>query len=183
MSFIFIAVPKTGSTSMSEALKPFVTEEDIARHSHVKAWKLKQRLGSAKWSNSWKFGFIRNPWKWYVSYYNHGLYSRGHVDLLGKPINPGKFEEWVRSVDQTPMSWLCERNTTDIIVNDIFKMEDLDFWNGTWFALDYKFPGIKFPHLEKGKEVDYHDYYTPELALLVAERCEKEIYYGNYRYE
>lgn len=100
--FIFIAIPRTGSSSIIESLrvnlnlktKDFnVFKDDICRprifpipiypgssikiRKHIKAAKLKEILGDEIWNSYYKFAFVRNPWDHILSFYlflkDHGI--------------------------------------------------------------------------------------------------------------
>ena len=70
---IFIHVPKTGGSSIEHALDPNVKLDTVSLLGRIlgntelvdKHAKAKKYAGS----NKFKFGFVRNPWDWAVSYY------------------------------------------------------------------------------------------------------------------
>jgi hypothetical protein len=81
--FIFIAVPKTGTSSIEAALgqyanihlcKPF--------NKHVLAMKLKEDIPVERWAGSFKFAFVREPYAWLYSWYRfrqrEALKNPGH---------------------------------------------------------------------------------------------------------
>jgi hypothetical protein len=61
---IFVAVPKTGSTSIRAILgsppKP-----------HLNIWQIAGLVDERKFDTYYKFGFVRNPWDRAVSRYEH----------------------------------------------------------------------------------------------------------------
>ena len=74
--FVFIAVPKTGTTSIREALTPFsdvcgVFDQNWSSplRYHVPATELRVYFEERgwDWDSYFKFGFVRNPWDWMVS--------------------------------------------------------------------------------------------------------------------
>ena len=72
--FVFIAITRTGSTSIRSALDPFTditsTPEGAFWH-HTNTQKLKEEFDKRDWDwNSYfKFAFVRNPWDRLVSTY------------------------------------------------------------------------------------------------------------------
>ncbi|MGI9286502.1 MAG: sulfotransferase family 2 domain-containing protein [Pseudomonadales bacterium] len=69
-SFIFIAVPKTGSCAVEEALQPLMNAELKRQfHKHVTAMRLERELPAERWENSYKFSFVREPYAWMHSWY------------------------------------------------------------------------------------------------------------------
>jgi hypothetical protein len=76
--FVFIANGKTGTTSIELALSPYDQLGDVVGEcrgffygKHVPARVLREILGHAIWNQSFKFGFVRNPWDRIVSIYHH----------------------------------------------------------------------------------------------------------------
>ncbi|MGI9294129.1 MAG: sulfotransferase family 2 domain-containing protein, partial [Pseudomonadales bacterium] len=69
-SFIFIAVPKTGSCSIEEALKSLMNLELKRKfHKHVTGRRLQRELPAERWEKSYKFAFVREPYAWMYSWY------------------------------------------------------------------------------------------------------------------
>ncbi len=73
-NFIFIAVPKTGSCSIEDALEPLMNAE-LKRefHKHVTAMRLERELPAERWQNAYKFAFVREPYAWMHSWYRFRL--------------------------------------------------------------------------------------------------------------
>lgn len=84
--FIFVAVPKTGTHSVRQALREQMGEEDIEqvglfvnkrfpmpelaaiRHGHLTLRQVKPFLPAADFQSYFKFGFVRNPFDRFISY-------------------------------------------------------------------------------------------------------------------
>ena len=69
-SFIFVAVPKTGTCSIDKALE---SQADLKLkrkfNKHATANKLKRDLPAQDWSKAFKFAFVRDPYAWMQSWY------------------------------------------------------------------------------------------------------------------
>jgi hypothetical protein len=60
--FIFIAVPKTATTSIENALSEFGEAHSKATHAkHIKASELMQQMNAEQWNSYFKFAFVRHP--------------------------------------------------------------------------------------------------------------------------
>lgn len=69
-AFIFVAVPKTGSTSVENMLQPYCDRQLAAAFGkHALAIKLREDLPEAIWNQSFRFAFVRNPYDWMYSWY------------------------------------------------------------------------------------------------------------------
>ncbi len=68
--FIFIAVPKTATSSIEIALSNYgQTFSKAACGKHKKALILKNEMDPDKWQSYFKFAFVRHPLDWTASWY------------------------------------------------------------------------------------------------------------------
>lgn len=71
-SFIYIAVPKTGSSSIEQALSSMAMPRFRKKfNKHITAKKLKRELAPRRWNRSFKFAFVRNPYDRMYSWYRY----------------------------------------------------------------------------------------------------------------
>ena len=84
--FIFIAIPKTGTHALRNALRPHLGPGDWEHvdlyhqsrlpieafrnidHGHIAARDIQPHLSKGVWKDYFKFAFVRNPWDRYVSW-------------------------------------------------------------------------------------------------------------------
>ena len=114
--FIFVAIPKTGTHSVREALRPHFgpDDEEQARlfiekklnnaelaalgHGHIGLSTLRQHMDPAQFDSYFKFAFVRNPFDRFVSFCafftkNNGLFERDpksamrHFLFAAPPMN------------------------------------------------------------------------------------------------
>lgn len=71
---IFIRIPKTGSTTVEQAL--IANDPDCIRsnneqppYGHYCASQVREMAGEERWSTYYKFTFVRTPYDWFVSNY------------------------------------------------------------------------------------------------------------------
>ena len=70
--FIFLAVPKTGTSSVERALCDYNCRTLSAPfNKHVLAMKLAEEIDPAIWFGSFKFAFVREPVAWMYSWYRY----------------------------------------------------------------------------------------------------------------
>ena len=85
-NFIFVAVPKTGTHSVRQALREQMGEQDLEqaglfvakkfpmpelaqlRHGHITLTQVQPFLEADEFQSFFKFGFVRNPFDRFVSY-------------------------------------------------------------------------------------------------------------------
>lgn len=200
--FIFIAVPKTGTSSISAALEPVA---DIQRNSlvvngslykvpeHIRAVELKAILGD-QWDEFYKVGFVRNPWAKSVSayhFYRNGRAS-SHVwirerfkskmlaNVVLAKILPFKY--WIRLHPLKSCSYYLCDESGKMLVNDFFKMEDLSDAFGRLCAkieVDRMPLGIS----NRSNHRPYQDYFSKSLGIYVEQRFKEDIHRFGYSFE
>ena len=184
LRFIYIRVPRTGSTTFTHHLNGLMGPllANIGEQ-HATACEIRELLDPAQllWDSDYaSFGFIRNPWDWLVSVYNsHVSSGAGMSDewsgiperVIAPGMHPGEctngpFPEWVRRRKTTPMDWLTDGG--NVLVDRVLRMEDL--------YGDHILNAVKRPD----ERPHYRDWYDAELADYVGEKCKREIQEGNY---
>lgn len=191
---VFIHIPKAAGTSINEALYGQFM-------GHVRAMDIR-RWGSRSLKALPSFAITRNPWDRLVSAYRFVRVSYG----IGGRIQAGmhrpeqyripQFETFERFVTE----WLAQRDITRldgvfqpqalfvcdqldrIIVDHIGRMEDLTPTISLLSEHLGRPPNIGRSN-RSGEEVDYRDYYTPELAILVRDIYARDIEIFGYAFD
>jgi hypothetical protein len=155
--FLFIHVPRTGGSSISQALRTEFACTDIPRHQTFA--EVVNTLGRSWWRFS--FGFVRNPWDRMVSMH---LGSGAHTDLAG----------WMRTGCPRNPRWgsLIQADFVDG-VEFVGRFEQLN----RDFAQICSVLGVSLalPHVGALAHTHYSDYYTDETRYMVETICKKDI--------
>jgi len=106
LDFYYVDIPRTGSTSMRQALGV-----NGDRHMHLDAKERRRRVGENAWEEAWTFTVVRHPFEKVVSQF---LHRQKIHDIDATPRN---FERWVR--------WRY-------VEMDRFGRPDTDYWPKMW---------------------------------------------------
>jgi len=80
-NLIFVAVPKTGSCSIEEALQPLANTKLMRQfNKHATSMRLERELPVQRWMKAYKFAFVREPYAWM-----HSWYRFRQRDVLSNP--------------------------------------------------------------------------------------------------
>ena len=169
---IWICVPGTGTRSFEKASKEaemgFVLasktkhpDTDIPMSLHFPAFVAKQVIGEGKWNKYEKIAFIRNPYTWMNSIYNHRVIKNIGFVEDGKP-----FPLFIKNNRKTPYYWYLDKDGS-MMIDTIYKTEELENTVFKRFELNYI-------HInETSKKKPKHEY-TPELETIMKERFWRE---------
>jgi len=177
--FVFIAVPKTGSTSVRSIIDPYsdilsVNDKNSPYKHHTTALDLKKHFESQdwEWNTYYKFSVVRNPWERRVSSWAYRLKKGQH--------NYNKFKDFVMHYPATPQfNWLSDEGG-NFLMDYVFKLEDPNGMDKVFN--DLKIPKVKLPHKNKNGHKHYTEYYNDETREIVAEKYAKDIDYFGYKF-
>ena len=209
-NYVFVAVSKTGSVTMRDALKAHaqpVYEQDSfppvnswmpfpelrkTRNSHLTIAQINSVMDTSK---HFKFGFVRNPWDRFVSFC-----AWTSIVLMnkrdGKPIlwrdNPRFFmrcmiDQFQEASDMTTMTWNCHRFLSD--PEDKIAVDFVGRFEHYQESFDYICDQIGHPRANVGhrnksfRDPDYRTYYDTKLVDTVAERYKRDIELFGYKFE
>lgn len=179
--FIFVAVPKTGTSSIEKVLGEYGDEElEKGKVKHVPL----RFTGDLLEKPYYKFCFFRNPWGRMVSLYHYHV--RQGDNFLSRDYKDVPFNKWLR---KALLGGMLERQTDYIthrgaLIPDvaIYKFEELDdSWKHICKTLDIEWSPL--PHINKSKHDHYSKYYAPETIHAVETHCRLEIKMMGYQFE
>jgi len=207
--YIFVHIPKTGGTSLAQALEARATADDLLIGDTPKALKRKSRLKKLKSANRlWKhaqlkdiedviaqsavdkcftFTLVRNPWDRVVSYY-HWLKEQNWEHPAVTLAKAVPFADFVR--DPQTRAALAQpyeeymRDATGRVHADLYiRLENMEEdLAPLWAHLGFDLSPIERLNAST-RERDYRAYYTDETAQIIAQTCAKDIAQFGYSYD
>ena len=189
LKLIYIAIPKSASTSIQTLMKTFKTDNsivtvngqknDMGLHKHSTALEIKKCI--KEYDSYHKFAVIRNPYDWYVSWYTYRKREKSGYDT-----NNITFKEYL---EKQPMKeildWITDENG-NIIVDTIIRYEN-NIENEVYKLFDklnisYK---KKLQHKNistKREDKNYKSYYSNDEEKMVQKYQEKTLKHFEYQY-
>ncbi|MDJ0581302.1 sulfotransferase family 2 domain-containing protein [Crocosphaera sp.] len=190
-NFIFIHIPKTAGSSITQYLNEYLTEEEKTLSqkfpSHATAQMIQDKLGEIQYNKMFKFAFVRNPWEHQFSLYNYILRAPFHPSY-SKVSQCKCFSEYVYNVlDNDPQpcqkDYLISPNLDKVIVDFIGRFENinLDFQK---ICYHLNLPQRPLPFINKNPitSQSYFEHYTPDLINLIGKKFQKDIEYFVYKF-
>jgi len=197
---IYIHIPKTGGTSINNALHNLPKKNRLEDFNpvrlnyskHASALEMKHAVGDEIWEEYFTFAFVRNPWDIMVSSYNWWLQKAPKWKHLHHDVKNiehlGSFERFMHSKYGRKMinefkgnmfNWLSEND--EVIVDFVGKFENIqEDWNRICERLCVE--PYKLPYLNQTERKHYKEYYTQETKQIVHERFKKIIEIYDYEF-
>ena len=187
---IYIAIPKTGTTSTKVFLQKIISDNSIVVNSNKPNNIGLCKHSSAKtissiienYSDYHSIAVIRNPYDWYVSWFTYR--QRDGSGFSSKNMS---FKEYLNKQPMKELlSWICDDND-NIIVNSIIKYEDgiEDQMKNIISKTFSKNITSKIPKLnisKKRKKKDYKIYYNDETKKIVEKLQSKTLQKFGYQF-
>lgn len=199
--FIFFAVPKTGTHSIRQALRPHLGEADEEQaglfverwfdqpqlreigHGHVSVQQLKPILGDEVFDRYFKFAFVRNPWDRFVSYCAFISRKTGrfehdpHSFMRAMVYSPPPLQQLLY---QPQSELLCDERG-QLAMDFVGRVESMERDH----ASICERLGVVAQPLEKVNSSEhrpYTDYYNADLRQLIGHKYRRDIELFDYRF-
>ena len=194
LPYIYIRIPRTGSTSISKAL----CSDEPWPHFH--AALVKNLLGQENYNKKFVFTSVRNPWDRLVSWYHFNCDDYRADEEQKKIYKSLGFKGWIMNScphsgwkphhlahqPKNPISQICwiKDEQENIIVDNIIRLENLqeDLFR---IKNSLKLNTVSVSKLNvssKRKEKNYKKYYDSETKNMVYKLFQEDIEFFKYSF-
>jgi hypothetical protein len=198
--FIFVAIPKTGTHAVRQALRAHLSFEDIEQvglfvdkrfpmpelakleHGHLSLRQLRPHLPAEQFDSFFKFAFVRNPFDRFVSFC--AFITRVEKQFEANPHKVMHFfiqnPPWHRILFQPQHSFVTDSDGK-LLADHVGRVEEMQ----QSYDEIAKRIGIETTELEKvnaSERRDYRSYYTPALVDGVARLYARDLELFDYEY-
>ena len=198
--FIFVAVPKTGTHSVRQALREHLGPDDMEqvglfvnkrfpmpelaqlRHGHLTLQQVKPHLAADDFAAFFKFGFVRNPFDRFVSFCSFmtrkvGAFDRDpqhvmHDFLAGPPHDQIHFQ---------PQHIFFTGPDGALMSDYIGRVEEMQA-SYDEACRRIGIPSRTLDKVNESRRGAYRDYYTPELRDEVARLYARDLELFGYEF-
>lgn len=187
---LFIHVPKTAGTAMEQ--RPF-----LGGGGHWWALDYMQMYGVTSKSNTWqetfKWGFVRNPWDRFVSVYFRWPQTKhrpeyfkdfvmGEFRDTGFDIEAMKRNDWNLHHHFLPQFYFLCDDHLNLLVDFVGKYENLEKdWRYVCERIGV--PYSELPVVNPGHHRDYREYYDDKTAAVIASFYSTDIWLFDYKFD
>lgn len=201
--FVFVAVPKTGTHSVRQALREHLGDEDIEqvglfvdrrfpwpdlaaiRHGHLSLAQVRPYLGEPAFTDYVKFAFVRNPFDRFVSYCafmlrGGDLFQRRPADVMRRFLFEDPPEGHI--LFQPQASLLVDEDGKTLLTDLIGRVEDMQASYDT-ICGRIGIPPRPLERVNGTRHADFRRYYDPPLVDAVAERYALDLNLFGYAFE
>lgn len=199
--FVFVAIPKTGTHSVRQALREHLGADDLEqvglfvdkrfpfkelaaiRHGHISLQQIRPFLGEAAFTGYLKFAFVRNPFDRFVSYCAFMTRANGaflanpqavmrHVMFVAPPMQHVLFQ---------PQHTFLADADGQLLSDTVGRVEDMQ---ASYDALCLRvgIPGTSLGQVNSSRRGSYRDYYDQELIDGVAAFYRRDLDLFGYEY-
>ncbi|HEY1143111.1 MAG TPA: sulfotransferase family 2 domain-containing protein [Sphingomicrobium sp.] len=198
--FIFVAIPKTGTHAVRQALREhmgpqdheqvglFVTRRipipELAKlgHGHLSLQQVRPYLRSEDFDGFFKFAFVRNPFDRFISYSafmtrEHGEFEKEPQSVMRQLINN---PPWQHLLFQPQHVFVTSRKG-QLLTDYLGRVEEMQETYDE-AARRIGIPSRPLDRVNASSRRDYRDYYTPELIDGVARLYARDLELFGYEF-
>lgn len=191
--FIFVAIPKTGTHSVRQALRPHMGPQDLEqvglfvqkqfpipelaqlRHGHLGLQQVRPYLRPEAFQSYFKFAFVRNPFDRFVSYCAFVTREDGEFDR-----NPQRVMEQILAeppVDHIlfwPQHSFVTGPDGELLTDYIGRVEEMQR-SYEEICRRVGIPPVQLERVNRTSRRDYREYYNDPLIEGVAKRYARDL--------
>jgi hypothetical protein len=199
--FIFVAIPKTGTHSVRQALRAHLGPEDIeqvglfvnkrfpfaelaqVKHGHLSLEQVRPFIGEQAFADYFKFAFVRNPFDRFVSYC--AFITRANDAFARDP------RAVMRHIlyKLRPLDHILFRPQHELLVDADGRLQTdaigrVEEMQASYNAICARIgiPSAKLGQVNSSRRGDYRVYYDPQLIEGVAELYSRDLALFGYEY-
>lgn len=198
--FIFVAVPKTGTHAVRQALRAHLGPDDIEQvrlftekkfpipalaqleHGHLSLAQVRPFLPPEQFDGFFKFAFVRNPFDRFVSYC--AFMTRFQGQFAADPHRVMRFHiekpPWGRILFQPQSSFLTDAEGK-LLTDYVGRVEQMQ-QSYEEIAARIGIPATQLEKVNASTHRDYRSYYTADLVEGVAKLYARDIELFGYEF-
>jgi hypothetical protein len=198
--FIFVAIPKTGTHSVRQALRQHMGSQDFEQvglfvqkrfpipelaqlqHGHLSLAQVRPYLRPEEFERLFKFAFVRNPFDRFISYCafmtrKSGLFERDPKAIMRHFIdNP----PWTHILFQPQHSFVTSAEG-EMLADEVGRVEEMQP-SYDRIAARIGVPTAVLDKVNTSNRRDYRDYFVPELVDGVARLYARDLELFGYQF-
>jgi hypothetical protein len=198
--FVFVAIPKTGTHSVRQALRAHMGPDDLEQvglfvqkkfpiaelaqlqHGHLSLAQVQPYLRPEEWAAFFKFAFVRNPFDRFVSYCAFMTRQSGEFERDPKAVMRHFIENppWPHILFQPQHSFVTGADG-ELLSDDVGRVEEMQ---ASYDRIAARI-GIATATLEKvnsSNRQNYRDYYDQALIDGVAKLYDRDLQLFRYEF-
>jgi hypothetical protein len=198
--FIFVAIPKTGTHSVRQALREHMGPQDLEQvglfvqkkfpipelaqlqHGHLSLAQLRPYLRPEEFDGFFKFAFVRNPFDRYVSYCAFMTRQSGHFDSDSKAVMKHFIDNppWSHILFQPQHSFVTAADG-ELLADTVGRVEEMQR-SYDEIATRIGIPTTTLDRVNSSSRKYYRDYYDEPLIDGVAKLYARDLELFDYQF-
>jgi hypothetical protein len=198
--FIFVAIPKTGTHSVRQALRKHMGPRDLEQvglfvkkhfpipelaqlqHGHLSLLQIRPYLRPDEWAEFFKFAFVRNPFDRFVSYSAFMTRDSGQFETDPKDVMRQILEKPpLHHILFQPQHLLVMDAEGKLLTDYIGRVEQMQR-SYDEICQRIGIPTAPLERVNSSKRKDYRDYYDPALIDAVAKLYARDLELFGYQF-
>jgi hypothetical protein len=198
--FIFVAIPKTGTHSVRQALREHMGPQDLEQvglfvqkrfpipelarlqHGHLSLAQVRPYMRPEEWDSFFKFAFVRNPFDRFVSYCAFMTREAGHFEREPKAVMRHFIADppWQHILFRPQHSFVTDE-AGSLLTDSAGRVEEMQR-SYDEIASRIGIPTAALERVNSSKRANYRDYYDQELIDGVAKLYARDLELFGYEF-